>query len=56
MNPTDGDPHTWAIWTACSVFFAALTVFLIATHRRTARETSRIATLERRLDEAEKKA
>jgi hypothetical protein len=52
---TEGDPHAWALWTACSVFFAAIVVFLIVTHRRAARDTAKLALLEKRLDEAERK-
>ncbi len=48
------DPHAWALWTSCSVFFAAIIVFLIVTHRRTSRDLARIEQVERRLDALEK--
>lgn len=49
------DPHAWALWTSCSVFFGAVIVFLVVTHRRTAASVDRLTAIERRLDEAEKR-
>lgn len=49
------DPHAWALWTSCSVFFGAVILFLVATHRRAAASVDKLSAIERRLDEAERR-
>lgn len=50
--PNTGD-YRWAIYTSCSVVFAAIAVYLVTTHGRAAAAANEIGTLERRLDELE---
>ncbi|MCE9636181.1 MAG: hypothetical protein K8T90_10805 [Planctomycetes bacterium] len=49
-NPAD---YRWAIFTSCSVAFAAIIVYLVVTHNRAASVANDVAALERRLDELE---
>ena len=47
------DPHAWSLWAASGVAFAALILFMVVTHRRSAREVNRLSAMEQRLDAAE---
>ena len=39
----------WAVYTACSLTFLAIVVYLIASHRRAAKAAEELAHLERRV-------
>ena len=54
--PVTADPHEWALWASCGVFFGAVILFLVASHRSAARELGRLAAIEKRLDVAERPA
>ena len=49
---TSPDPR-WALYTSCTVVFAAIVAYLVATHRRAAALTADVDAIERRLDELE---
>ena len=54
--PPRADPigdYRWAVYTACTVAFAAITAFLLVTHARSRRAADELASLERRLDALE---
>lgn len=50
--PASADPR-WAIYTSCTVVFAAIVAYLVATHNRSAAAASEVDAIERRLDELE---
>ena len=45
--------YRWAIYTSCTVVFAAIGIYLISTHGRAAAAARELGVLERRLDELE---
>lgn len=45
--------YRWALYTACTVAFAAIVVFLVLTHAKARRAAEEISSLERRLDALE---
>lgn len=49
---TIGD-YRWALYTACSLVFLAIAVYLVMTHQRGAKLGEDIEHLERRIDELE---
>ena len=50
---TVGD-YRWAVYTACSLVFLAITVYLVMSHRSGAKLGDDIAHLERRIDDIER--
>jgi len=50
---TAGD-YRWALYTACSLVFLAIVVYLVMTHKTGAKLSDDIAHLERRIDELER--
>ena len=54
--PPAADPvgdYRWALYSACTVAFLAITAFLVFTHLRTRKAAEQIGILERRLDALE---
>lgn len=54
--PPAADPvgdYRWALYSACTVAFLAITAFLVFTHLRTRKAAEQIGLLERRLDALE---
>lgn len=54
--PPSADPvgdYRWALYSACTVAFLAITAFLVFTHLRTRKAAEQIGVLERRLDALE---
>jgi hypothetical protein len=55
-GPPPADPvgdYRWALYSACTVAFLAITAFLVFTHLRTRKAAEQIGVLERRLDALE---
>jgi hypothetical protein len=48
------DDYRWALYTACSVVFVAIAVYLVMTHRSGAKLGEDISHLEGRIDQLEK--
>jgi hypothetical protein len=47
--------YRWAIYTSCTVVFAAMVVYMVVTHNRAAAVAADVEAIERRLDDLEKK-
>lgn len=52
--PSNPEDYRWAIYTSCTVAFAAIVAFVVFTHGRARKASEDLAALERRLDELEK--
>lgn len=56
-QPTTAGPssdYRWALYTSCTVVFAAITVYLVITRNRAAAVADDVAAIERRLDDLER--
>ena len=56
-EPTTAGPssnYRWALYTSCTVVFAAITVYLVMTRNRAAAVADDVAAIERRLDDLER--